>query len=113
MSFNSTMRPSPEARITPTYSFCRSVSSVNSSSWAAPRMPFIGVRSSCEMTPRKLDLAALAASALSRAACSSAISEAWRAFTAVSSSSFIWVTTTLISSDRPMTGTIAASTQKA
>ncbi|MCY1382463.1 hypothetical protein D9M69_704860 [compost metagenome] len=73
MSFSKLSRLSPELRMMARYSRWAPSSRVALSNWAAPSTPFIGVRSSCEMTPRKLDLASLAASALSRAAPSSSI----------------------------------------
>ncbi len=73
MSFSSDSRLSPELRMIDRYSRCVVSSRVAPSSWAAPSTPFIGVRSSWEITPRKLDLASLAALALSRAASNSSI----------------------------------------
>ena len=73
MSFSSDSRLSPELRMIDRYSRCVPSSLVAPSSCAAPRTPFMGVRSSCEMTPRKLDFASLAAAALSRAVSNSSI----------------------------------------
>ncbi len=62
---------SPEVFASARYSRCSDVSWVPRARSAMPRMPLSGVRISCDMFARNSPLARLAASAASRARCSS------------------------------------------